>query len=221
VSVAQFLLFSNTIVVFQELKHLFSEQPDLYNCSEGLRDKISIFLLYASTRKGDASVERVYRVFASLLAPALLNDEGQPTKSAEATLNAAQECLSNILGFGGAADKNVRLHICRLAHACIHHAKAPNGSSTVDNKEGDIAEMAWVAMRECLIPRLKDKNAAVRASAASALKNLQDGDGDEAAAELARLSAGDSSKEVRSAATSSFFLSASTLPLLLERTRCV
>jgi hypothetical protein len=208
-----------------------------------LAEKGSIFFLYGSTRKVDTGAARLYQLFANLLLPGVLgeipsDDLAAPAtkKESAAVVSAAQACLAALLGFGEAEDKNVRLQVCRTAHACIDLATSvasASSSATAGSSESgaEVSDEAWSCLRSCLLPRLKDKNAAVRGAAAAGLEFLQDDDTDtagdddkegghdSATLELLRLSGGDSAKEVRVAATASFQLSKATLPALLERTR--
>jgi len=230
----------------QELKLLLTSQPELYTCEGGLAPSIERLTALAPTRK-DAGVDRLLKLFAALLLPGLI----QTTSEALPHAAAAAACLSRILSASGAADKNVRLQVCRLALASLE-AVAAHASGA---EPAAVAEESWASLRLALLPRLRDKQAAVRAAAASAFALLQsDDDGssagskgsgdcsddsdsdeasddetaangsverDEATLELLRLASGDSSKEVRAAATRSFQLSSLTLASLVERTKDV
>ena len=228
----------------QELKDLLKTQPELYTCEQGLPCKIKRLIALAPARK-DAGVDRVHALVGQLLLPGLTapEEDGAPEPSAAA----ATACLLAVLSLCASNEKNVRLQTCRLALATLTaFAEAPGAAET------DLLDAAWSAFRAALWPRLKDKQASVRAAAATALKLLQSDDArapgarggeddgssssdnddevakcadnaarDEATLELLQLASGDSSKDVRLAAVSSFQLSSLTLSALVSAARDV
>jgi len=229
----------------QELKDLFASQPELYTCEQGLQSKIKRLIALAPARK-DAGIDRVHAVVGQLLLPGLTAPEED--RAPEPAAAAATACLLSMLPLCASTEKNVRLQMCRLVLATLSaFAEAPDAAET------DLLDAAWSAFRAALLPRLKDKQASVRAAAATALKLLQsddapapgsrggDGDGassseddedaafkggmppsrDKATLELLQLASGDSSKEVRLAAVSSFQLSSLTLSALVSAARDV
>ena len=198
-----------------ELKRLLAAQPELYSCEGGLTSKLQQLLL-APTRK-DVAVERLHHLFAQVLVPGIVasgdenddDDEGEDaTDDAHATL-----CLLDLLKCCGAANKNVRLHACRLAAATL--------DAVAQNEDAEISSVPWDALRLAMLPRLRDKVPAVRAASAAAFRHIQNTDEpeDEATVELLRLAQGDSAKDVRTSATKSFNLTHATLPVLLANTR--
>ena len=196
-----------------ELKRLLAAQPELYSCEGGLTAKLQQLLL-APTRK-DVAVERLHRIFAQVLVPGVVasgdesDDEGdEATDNAHATL-----CLLELLKCCGAANKNVRLHACRLAAATLE--------AVAFDKDAEISAVPWDALRLALLPRLRDKVSSVRAASAAAFRHIQNADEpeDDATLELLRMARGDSAKDVRAGATKSFNLTHATLPVLLANTR--
>lgn len=227
----------------QELKDLFASQPELYTCEQGLQCKIKRLIALAPARK-DAGIDRVHAVVGQLLLPGLTAPEED--RAPEPAAAAATACLLAILPLCASTEKNVRLQMCRLVLATLSaFAEAPDAAET------DLLDAAWSAFRTALLPRLKDKQASVRAAAATALKLLQSDDApapgarggagassseddedaafkgrtppsrDEATLELLELASGDSSKDVRLAAVSSFQLSSLTLSALVRAARDV
>lgn len=189
--------------------------PELYTSSEGLLALAEKFLI--APVKKDAGVTRVQQIFAELLVPAIVETEG--------CSESALIFLREVLKYSAAADKGVRLQVCRVVCNALELVAE---SATIE-----IAEEAWELLRDSLLSRLRDKQVVVRAAAAKAFVFLQndlsagsdsESDDDEenrddATLELLRLSGGDTSKDVRAAATMSFQLSPTTLPHLLNRTK--
>ena len=122
--------------------------------------------------------------------------------------------LAHAAGRLDAKDKGVRLRACQLVAAVT--AAMP--------EDAELDDALFTSLVKHLLARSRDKQAAVRAAAASALARLQDGGAariDPARAQLAWLVRHDGSKDVRSAALRALQLDVDSLPLLVEHTRDV
>ncbi|KAL7422917.1 chromosome condensation complex Condensin, subunit G [Cryptotrichosporon argae] len=170
-------------------------------------------------KKGVAVADRVVKFVASYVAYTTEQDAVNKAEDDDAETMSSRfvsKLLRHLLSGMEAKDKNVRFRVTLLTVSLI-------------NGLGEIDDDSYVLLRKCLFDRARDKEAAVRVQATLGIAKLQSGededeleDGEESLGSvLLDLLRYDPAAEVRRAALYNLPRNATTLPLILARTRDV
>ncbi|KAK4686707.1 condensin complex subunit 3, partial [Tremellales sp. Uapishka_1] len=166
-------------------------------------------------KKGVVQADKVVKFISSYVAYSTEQGESIVTPEGEEdsetfTTRFVFKLLKHLLNGTEAKDKNVRFRVTLLTVSMISGL-------------GEMDDDLYVLLRECLLERSRDKEAAIRTQATLGLAKLQSGeDGDEEESlgdVLLDLLRYDPAAEVRRAALYNLSMTPATLPFILARTR--
>ena len=128
-----------------DMKELLAKQPELLDGP--LRLAVQRFLVMAPAKK-EPAMERVLKLFSSIFAPALCDDEdhGDAPKPPKKSFTSRTLDVANVVFKAAQAmDKNVRLMACKFVSGMLHNLP----------EDAEITDAAWDSIRKALIPRLR------------------------------------------------------------------